>query len=424
MGFNDDHLERNRVIMTEDVLTGLAAALGIGLMIGLERERRKVSGGGRAPGGVRTFAVAALLGASSAIAGGRLVAAAAVVVVGGFAALSYARARDADPGITTEIALVLTVVLGGLAVEQPALAIGLSVVVTVLLAARTGLHHFASETLTDAEIRDGLILATAALVVWPLLPDRPIDPLGVVNLKNIWALVVLIMVVSGLGYVGMRVFGAKLGLSFGGFISGFVSSTATVGAMGERAKHRPDLLLPAVAGATLSTVATFVLLALVLAVVSLPALVAMTPGLVAGGLASIVYGGFFVRRAFKVGAIESAELGRPFDPKAALGLSVLIAAVLTGTALLNHYLGAQGALIGTALAGFADSQSAAAGAANLVAGGQLTGEEAVVPIVAAISTNSISKIVMAVAAGGRAYAVRVVPGLVAVIAAVWFGTMF
>lgn len=404
-------------------LTGLATALGIGLLIGLERERRKSAGGGRAPGGVRTFPIAAMLGAIAEIVGGRPILATAVLSVGAFATMSYLRAKDTDPGITTEIALILTVLLGGLAMMQPAIAVGIAVVATVLLAARGDLHRFARDTLTEIEIRDGLILATAALVVWPLLPDRAIDPLGALNLKNVWALVVLIMVVGSAGYVGMRVFGAKLGLVFVGFASGFVSSTATIGVMGERAKNSPDLLLPAVAGAMLSTVATFVLLAAVLAIVNLPSLVAVLPPLIAGGLASIIYGVVFTRRALSGNAIDTSATGRAFDPKVALLFAGLISTVLLLTAVLNKFLGASGAMIGAAVAGLADSQSAAAAVANLVKTGQLEANAAVLPIIAGISTNTISKIVAAVAGGDRAYAKRVVPGLVFVTACVWIGAL-
>jgi uncharacterized membrane protein (DUF4010 family) len=404
-------------------LTGLATALGIGLLIGLERERRKSSGGGRAPGGVRTFPIAAMLGAIAEITGGSLILATAIVSVDTFATISYLRAEDSDPGITTEIALVLTVMLGGLAVMQPAVAVGVGVVASVLLAARGDLHRFARDTLTEIEIRDGLILATAALVVWPLLPDRAIDPLGALNLKNVWALVVLLMAVGSTGYVGMRVFGPKLGLVFVGFASGFVSSTATIGTMGERAKNSPDLLLPAVAGAMLSTVATFVLLAVVLAVVSLPSLVAVLPALIAGGLASIIYGGVFTRQALSGGAIDTSAAGQAFDPKVALLFAGLISTVLLLTAVLNKFLGASGAMIGAAVAGLADSQSAAAAVANLVKTGQLEANTAVLPIIAGVSTNTISKIVAAVAGGDRAYAKRVVPGLIFVIACVWLGAL-
>jgi uncharacterized membrane protein (DUF4010 family) len=87
----------------------------------------------------------------------------------GLAALGYLRSRDGDPGLTTEIALVLTLVLGGLAVREPATAAALSAAVAILL------------FMTQGELRDALVLAAATLIVWPLLPDRYLGPLGAIN---------------------------------------------------------------------------------------------------------------------------------------------------------------------------------------------------------------------------------------------------
>ena len=108
------------------VLT-LATALGCGLLIGTERERRKGRGAGREPAGIRTFAVASLGGALAVMTGGAWLLVAAVLVVGALTTAAYLRSRETDPGITTEIALLVTVMLGGLAVEELLIAAGLSV---------------------------------------------------------------------------------------------------------------------------------------------------------------------------------------------------------------------------------------------------------------------------------------------------------
>ncbi|MEQ1577764.1 MAG: MgtC/SapB family protein, partial [Hyphomicrobium sp.] len=93
--------------------TAWAVALGIGLLVGAERERRKGEGPGRAAAGVRTFSIASLLGVASMEIGGASllsVSAAGVLVL---TALAYYRSKTDDPGLTTEIALVLTLLLGG-----------------------------------------------------------------------------------------------------------------------------------------------------------------------------------------------------------------------------------------------------------------------------------------------------------------------
>ena len=101
--------------MTEGLAIRLAISLGIGLLIGLERERRKGSGDGRAPAGIRTFAIASLAGGLSLAFGGEIVLVAVAVVIGALVAVGYARSPARDPGLTTEIALVTTVLLGALA---------------------------------------------------------------------------------------------------------------------------------------------------------------------------------------------------------------------------------------------------------------------------------------------------------------------
>ena len=106
----------------EPVILNLAVALGIGLLIGAERERRKGAGPWRSPAGIRTFAIASLAGAISFLVGGETLLAIATAGIIALIAIAYWRAREDDPGLTTEIALTATILLGGLAMQRPALA--------------------------------------------------------------------------------------------------------------------------------------------------------------------------------------------------------------------------------------------------------------------------------------------------------------
>src|SRR5579884_2406459 len=126
----------------DPMLFRFAVALGVGLLIGAERERRKGEGPSRAPAGIRSFAISSLAGAVAFSVGGQWLL--SIVTVGVFAltALAYWQARSDDPGLTSEIALVLTVLLGGLSMQNPPLAAGLGVATTILLAVRLPLHHF------------------------------------------------------------------------------------------------------------------------------------------------------------------------------------------------------------------------------------------------------------------------------------------
>ena len=103
----------------QETFAGLGVALGIGFLIGVDRERRKGSGAARSAAGVRTFVLVALLGAAGLLVGERTGLLLAVGVTTALAAVSYWRSSEEDPGLTTEAALVLTCFLGGLALRQP-----------------------------------------------------------------------------------------------------------------------------------------------------------------------------------------------------------------------------------------------------------------------------------------------------------------
>lgn len=410
--------------MDEDTWIRIAVALAIGLLIGVERERRKGEGDSRAPAGIRTFALCAAIGALALELGGELVLGAAVLGVGGLAVSGYRRSSRGDPGLTTETALLLTFFLGALAMRDPALASGLGVTVAVLLAARTRLHRFVQRVLTESELHDGLILAAAALVVMPLLPDRAVDPFDAVNPRTVWKIVVLMMAISAAGYVAVRALGARYGLALAGFASGFVSSTATIGAMGERARAHPGLLRQAASGAALSTVATVVQMAAMLAAVSPPVLAWLAPSLIAAGMAAALYGGYHTLRSFDSAAVEPPSMGRAFSPGAALALAALMAVVLLVAAALEASLGLTGLMIGAALGGFADTHSPAASIAALSAAGRISSQDAMLPILLALSANTVTKAVVAMVTGGARYAALILPGLVLVIAAAWAGALF
>ncbi|MBM3650194.1 MAG: MgtC/SapB family protein [Alphaproteobacteria bacterium] len=405
----------------DPMVIGFLVALGVGLLVGIDRERRKGEGPTRRSAGLRTFTVVSLLGAVAMTVGGELLLAVAGLGVVVFAGLSYWRARGDDPGLTTETALVLTTLLGGLAMREPAIAAGLGVIVAALLAARTTLHRFVRSVLTAEELRDLLIFAGATLVVLPLLPNKPIGPYDALNLRTVWLVIVLVMAVGALGYIAVRLVGPRYGLPLAGLASGFVSSSATIGAMGSRAARETELLRPAVAGAVLSSVATVVQLAILLAATSPAALRTLWPALALSGAAAAIYGGIFTLRAIER-PISGADVeGHAFSLTAALSFAAILAVVLLAAAAAQDWLGEAGVLLAAGLAGFADAHSAAVSAASLVADGRLQPAQSTVPILTALTTNTLTKTIFAVTAGGRVFAAYVVPGLLLIAAAAWIG---
>jgi len=403
------------------LVVGFLVALGVGLLVGIDRERNKGDGPTRQAAGLRTFTLASLLGATAMAAGSETLLAAAVLGMVAFAGLSYWRARDSDPGLTTETALVLTTLLGGLAIQHPEFAAGLGVVVAVLLAARSPLHRFVRSALTDDELRDLLIFAAAALVVLPLLPDKPIGPYGALNLRTVWTIVILVMGVSALGYIAVRLVGPRYGLPLAGLASGFVSSSATIAAMGTRAKAEPELMKPTVAGAVLSSVATVVQLAILIAATNLPTLQALWLPLAFSGGAAVLYGGAFTLWALSQSTQKHEAQGNAFSLTTALTFAAILAVVLLAAAAAQDWFGEAGVLVAASVAGFADTHSAAVSVASLVADNRIKPTQTIIPVLAAFTTNTVTKMAFAVTAGGRTFALYVIPGLLLMLAAAWAG---
>lgn len=412
------------MLISDGQVFRLGSALAIGLLVGAERERRKGEGPARSPAGIRTFAVAALMGGVSFLLGGEVLLAVAILALAAYCCVAYVWTHEKDPGLTSETALLLTALLGALAQRETALASGIAVVVTILLAARTRLHHFVRAALSEQEVSDALIFAAAVLVVLPLTPDRYLGPFDAINPRTIWKIVVLMISISAAGYITVRLVGARFGLPLAGFASGFVSSTATIAAMGERAAHEPALARPAVAGAVVSNVATVVEMAIVLAAVSQPTLRLLRVPLLAAGVAAIAYAAILTIVSARRETPEKAHPGRAFSLKTALGLAGTIAVVLYLSAALNAWFGERGLLAAAAIAGFADTHSAAVSVASLVVANKIAVGDGSIPILAALTTNTVSKIVVASWTGGRNFALQVIPGLVLLIVAAWIGLAF
>lgn len=400
-----------------------AAALGIGLLIGAERERRKGEGPSRSPAGIRTFMIASLAGAVSWAIGGVPLLAVTFVGVTALAAMGYARTGEEDPGQTTEIALLLTVLLGGFAVKEPAGASALAVTVAIALMARTRIHHFIRNVLSAEELTDALIFGAAALVVLPLVPDRYVGPFSGINPRTVWRIVILIMSIGAAGHIAVRSLGARFGLPVAGFASGFVSSAATTASMGGLARKNPQILRPAVAGAVLSTVASVAQLGIVVAATNWQTFSIFRMSILGASLMAVVYGGLLTLKTLSEPAPGSMQVGRAFSLKASLLFASMIAVVQLLAAALNAKFGSNGVIIGSALAGFADSHAPAVSVASLAASGKLDAHASILSILAGLTTNTLTKMAVAIINGGRRFAVQIIPGLILVVLGAWAGAI-
>lgn len=406
-------------LVVSDLALRLISAVAIGLLIGAERERRKEEGPSRSAAGIRTFAIVSLIGAVAVAIGNEWLLPVTVVAVAALASVAYLRSAQDDPGLTTEAALIVTLLLGGLAVYYPAVAAALAVVVAVLLASRNKIHRFVSRVLSQDELADALVLAAIVFVILPVVPNRFLGPFRAINPHTILVILILMMTISAAGYVAIRLMGPRFGLPLAGLASGFVSSAATIAAMGSRARQEPDLARAAVAGAVLSTVATIVQLAILVAATNWATFVALGLPLVVSGTVALIYGLLFTVRTLRFKEPPTTARGHPFSLRTAVTFAAAIAIMLLVSAALNVRFGQAGVVVAVTASGFADTHSPAVSIASLVSTDTLDVRRAVFAILGALTTNTITKILLAFTSGGRRFGGQVVPGLLLVISSAW-----
>jgi uncharacterized membrane protein (DUF4010 family) len=386
-------------------------ALAIGLLLGFERERshhRRISAGSR------SFALLGLLGAVAASFGPWAVVA-GLAGIGALMALAYFSTSAEDPGTTTEIAALVTYLLGALAYSRPALAVALAVVVVGLLVSKNRIHRFAREIVSEVELEDAIKFFVVAFVILPLLPDRALGPYGVLNPAKVWLLVVLLTGIGWAGYIGVRALGPQRGLLVTGLAGGFVSASATTASMGRLSRTGTGLRAP-LASALVASLATFAQLIIVIGYVDPEVLRRLWPPVLCSALvlvvvAAVVYRGAGRTQDGPAPDATAVPASRPF----ALRPALILAAVLIFALLVGRWgaevLGPQGAVLAAFGAGLADAHAGAIAAATLAAAGDITVDTALVAIAAALGSNLLVKIVLAFAAGGRRFGLGFLAGM-------------
>ena len=405
-------------------ITQAAAALGIGMLIGLERERHKGSGERRGSAGLRTFAISALLGYAAMVVGAALLVGIVAIGLTLLITVAYWRGRDDDPGVTSEVALIIVLILGALCTRAPELAVAIGVVVAGLLTYREKLHHFAITQLSETEMRDGMVLLITALVLLPLTPDRYIGPYAALNLRTICTLTVLLMLVGAAGHIAVRTLGIRYGYVISAIASGFASSTLTIATMGQRVAREPNNLRILSAAALLSNLATMIQTGLILATVYPALLRSLWLPLVSGSVAALIYSAGLMLPRSTQGTDETLPAGGAFNLKLAVIIALTMTAItLVSSAMLSQF-GQVGVMLTATFSGFADAHASTASIAGLAKAGLLPVEAIVAPALIAISSNSLSKCVVAWVSGGRRFAAIVIPGQVLLTLAMWAGTLW
>jgi len=391
---------------------GLASALIIGALVGIERERSKALSGNVGIGGVRTFILFSLIGAVAAwlsqTLGNAWIFVAAVGAVAALAVAGYvvqARVKPNAVGLTTETAAVGVCLLGGACTAgytEMALAVGIAV--SAVLAYKESMHGLVAK-LGPEDISAGVKLLAATFIVLPLLPMTAVDPWGVLKPRPLWTLVILIAALSLVGYVATRALGPQRGTALTGLSGGLVSSTAVTLAFARQSREEGGKSDDALAVGLLLAWTVMGLRVLVIVAVLFAPLVG--PLLLPFGvMAAVTLGAaaLFFRRARtqEPAAAGEVALKNPFSLTPAVKFGHLFAVVLIVVAGVERWFSGRGYYLVAALAGLPDVDAITLSMAGLARGGGIDLATAAGSLVVAALANTLLKCGMVVGvASGR-----------------------
>ena len=396
----------------QDLISAFAVALGIGLLIGLERgwRTRDVEPGRRAAG-IRTFAITGLLGGTTgalAVAlGGAASAGGGIVVAIGFASyaavLTLFTLEESRAGgsysATTAIAGMLTFALSAYAVVgDMRIAAAAAVAAAGLLALREQLHGWV-EKISWPELRSGLVLLTMTFIGLPLMPNEPVGPFGGVNPREVWIIAIVLAAVSFLGYAAVKYFGARRGLLLAAAAGGLASSTAVTIANARhaaRGEGEPRLLA---AGVAVASGIMFLRVAAIVTALNPSLLILVAPALAA---ATVTAAGFAVAWVLwqRTGEQEHREVKfrNPFEFWSVVGFALFLGAIIVLGRAVGETFGATGAVTGAIVVGLADVDAVTVSMARL-APETLSARQAALAILAAVASDTVSKIAIGAAIG-------------------------
>ena len=392
-----------------------ATALGIGLLVGMERERRRDSAAG-----LRTFALVAMLGClfallSEATGGPWALLAGLLVVSGAMIASNFsARQEEQYRGFTTEAATIVTYGLGATVwFGHATLAVMLAIATTVLLYFKAELSRF-SRRMTPIDINSILQFAVLSLVVLPILPDHDYGPYDALNPREVWWMVVLISGLALSGYLALRIIGARHGAALLGIFGGLASSTATTMMFSRHARAHVHLVRMAAIVILIANLMVMVRLGIVTGVVA-PELVGdiavvFACGLVPG-LALTLYGWRILNAG---GELPMPAVKNPTELKTALSFGALYAVVLLAAAWLQDVAGNRGVYLVALASGLTDADASVLSTIRLFHLDKIAAGEAVIGVTLALMSNLIFKIGLVVSIGGATLARHALPGLFAI----------
>jgi uncharacterized membrane protein (DUF4010 family) len=401
----------------EQLISRLALALGIGLLVGLERgwRTREDAAGSRAAG-IRTFALTGLLGGVLGALGRALGEGGGAIAIGfGFAVYGAVMAvfcleenrAEKTRSATTWVAAILTFALGVYAViGDMRVAAALAVASTIILALREPIHGWV-ERLTWPELRSGLVLLAMSFIALPIVPDESIGPFGGFNPREVWIIAIVLAAASFVGYAAVKYLGASRGILLAGVAGALASSTAVTVANARRAAagEAPERLLAA--GVACASAVMFARIGLIVLAINASLSGFVLPPLLAAAAVAVAYAllaTLWLDRT--AGPAGQTKFRNPFAFWSVIGFALFLGALIIVGRAVGEWLGATGAIAGAAVIGFVDVDAITVSVARLVPD-PLDARGASLGILAAAATGTAGKAAISAMLGSRRFALDV-----------------
>ncbi len=404
-------------------------AIAIGFMIGLQREFAKRNTKRGLVAGERTFALLGLVGCLSAFVADELDSSwvfwGIIFILGVFSAISYfVDAWNGHVGMTTEVAVVITILIGGLCYwGHLAVAAALGIATTAILYLKIETDRLV-HALTREDIFAALQFAVISAIILPVLPNRSFfqPPFDVLNPFKIWLMVVFISGISFLGYVAIKTIGARRGIGITGFLGGLASSTAVTLGFSERSSREPHLSTPFALAIMVSWTVMFSRVLIEVGVLNRQLLAVVWVPLAAAGFVGLLYA-VYLYLSQRVDEKGDVKFSNPFDLGSAVKFGLLYGVILLVSRSAQMYLGRTGIMLSSLLSGIADVDAITLSMAELSNSGGLEIGVASQAIVVAAMSNTIVKGGIALMGGSSELRKALWPGIL-LMAVVGIGVAF
>jgi len=369
----------------------------IGFVIGLQRELSNFYKNQTDLAGARTFSIVALIGYLSTYINSNL-----IYVLGLIIAIGYYLNNISDNshrGITTEVSLIATYILGILINKNLELTIYISVLVVFLLNLKSTLNTY-EKYISKTDMNAAITFLLITFIVLPILPNHYIDKYKLINPYELWLFVILLSGLSFLGYILNKIWGHR-GFYLAGIIGGLASSTATTITFSQKSKNNPSSSTHTAIAINLANLImlirvfiwTFLFNISIMHKIIIPYFLALIGG--------TIYTYYLFKQTSIIKENTKIEYKNPLELWESFKYGIIFGLIFAGVKIAHTYFGDSGTLIVSFIAGITDVDAITITLSKYAENKTLIENIAIWGILIATFTNQIAKLIYSYFLGSK-----------------------